>query len=260
MVQRIIRKVIRSFTGFSFRKEKQSAVQGVYPGGKKFKGEIRLSGTSSLTLGKNITFDGVLFISGSSQVVIEDDCSLTGVRFYVSGNSNVYFGKGSVLCPGPLGYLNINIIEGAFSLKGFNKIMSEILVKFGGKLIIDRFTGIGYNSEIRCEESITIGSYGLFSYDVNIYDSDTHSTDWKKRRERIEAGYPVGASEVEKPKTKPVIIGDDVWIGKGATITKGTQIGNRCMIGIRTVVGGGHYPDDTTIVSDKPRIITRANE
>jgi acetyltransferase-like isoleucine patch superfamily enzyme len=260
MVQRIIRKISKTFTGFALRKDPESIIKGFRPRGKNFKGVIRLSEKSSLTIGRNVTFSGVLIIKEASHVVIEDECSLTDVRFNVTGNSKIHLGKGAVLCAGPLGYLNVDILNGTFILEGYNKIMSLILVKFGGVLTIGKFSGIGQNSEIRCEESVTIGSHGLFSYEVSIYDSDTHSTDWEKRRERIEAGYPVGASEIEKPKTRPVIIGDDVWLGKGVTITKGTKIGNRCIVGIGTVVGGGEYADDTTIVSDKPRIITRANE
>lgn len=260
MVQRIIRKVIKIFTGFSLQKDESSVIKGSHPGGKNFRGVIKLSGKSSLTLGHNVKFSGELIIKDNSDVVIENGCSLIGVRFHVTGNSKIRLGEGAILCAGPAGYLNVNVSNGTFILEGFNKIMSLILVRFGGILTIGKFSGIGYNSEIRCEESITIGSYGLFSYEVCIYDTDTHSTDWEKRRERIEAGYPIGTSEIEKPKTKPVIIGNDVWIGKGAMISKGTKIGDRCMIGLRTSVGGGDYPDDTTIVSDKPRIITRKNE
>ena len=259
MVQRIINKIIKIFTGFSFQKDASAFVKGSHPGGKNFKGFIRLSGKSLLVVGKNVKFRGNLTVSDNAEVIIEDDCSLMNVQFNVSGNSKVHLGKGTIFCSGPSGYLEIDIIDGTFKLEGFNRIMSQILVRFGGVLIIGKFSGIGYNSEIRCEESITIGTYGLFSYEVNIYDSDTHSTDWNKRKERIETGYPVGTSEIEKPKTKPVIIGDHVWLGKGVTITKGTRIGNRCIVGIQTVVGGGEYADDSTIVSNKPRIITRQN-
>src|SRR5262249_38422275 len=112
-------------------------------------------------------------------------------------------------------------------------------------------------TEIRCEDRVDIGEYGMISYDVCVYDTNAHSTDWRERRERIVQGYPFGAGEKNRPGTEPVIIGDDVWVGKGATITKGSVIGHRCVIGIRTVVGGAIVEDDCVVVSQKPRIMNK---
>jgi acetyltransferase-like isoleucine patch superfamily enzyme len=237
-----------------------SNFNGLKPGGKNFAGLISIQGNSSLTLGKNVSFNSKLYISDNSQVIIEDDCVFNNNIIQISDHSKVYFGKGVMMLSGPNGPVPIQIHKGSLSFEGYNRFMSEILVRFGGVMKVGKYTGIGYNSEIRCEESVTIGDYGLFSYDICIYDTDTHSTDWQERRKRITEGYPIGTGEIERPKTKPVVIGDDVWIGKGATITKGTKIGNRSMIGTRTVVGGGEYPNDTTLVTDKPRIIQKKNE
>jgi len=255
-----LRKIIKElYPGgkFSLKVSEDSKVKGCRPGGKNFKGKISVLGNSTLTVANNVSFNSELYISDHSEVIIEDDCVFNNNSIYISNHSKVYFGKGVMMLSGPLGTVPIQIDNGTLSFAGYNRFMSEILVRFGGVMKVGKYTGIGYNSEIRCEESVIIGDYGLFSYDVCIYDTDTHSTDWKERRKRITEGYPVGTAEKEKPRTKPVIIGDDVWLGKGATITKGTKIGNRCMVGIRTVVGGGEYSDDTTIVSNKPRIITR---
>ena len=98
---------------------------------------------------------------------------------------------------------------------------TSVLVRFGGTLTIGRYTGIAYDSEIRCEQQVDIGSYNMISYRVCIYDTNTHSTDWRERRKRIEHCYPEGVYEEVKPSTSPVLIGDDVWIGKEVTITKG---------------------------------------
>jgi acetyltransferase-like isoleucine patch superfamily enzyme len=257
-----LRKIIKElYPGgrFFFKVSEDSKVSGCRPGGKNFAGNITVLGNSVLTLGKNVSFNSELYIGNNSEVTIEDDCVFNHNIINIANHSKVYFGKGVMMLSGPLGAVPIQVDNGTLSFEGYNRFMSEILVRFGGVMKVGKYTGIGYNSEIRCEESVTIGDYGLFSYDICIYDTDTHSTDWQERRKRITEGYPVGTAEKEKPRTKPVIIGDDVWMGKGATITKGTKIGNRCIVGTRTIVGGGEYPDDTTLVSDKPRIITRKN-
>jgi acetyltransferase-like isoleucine patch superfamily enzyme len=257
MVLRIIKNIAKVFIKFYLRKDKTSLVHGVYPKGKNFKGRITLSGGSSLTLGNNIKFNGTMWIKNKSEVVIEDGCEFRDVTLFIGDNSKVFIGKNSFIFPEFDSPISIFISTGNFRLEGENRIACNVGIRFGGKLQIGSYSRIGNNSEIFCDESITIGAYGLFSYDVCIYDSDSHSVSWQKRRERIIAGHPIGTSEIERPNTKPVIIGDDVWLGKGTTITKGTRIGNRCIVGIRTVVGGGDYPDDTSIVSNKPRIITR---
>ena len=42
-----------------------------------------------------------------------------------------------------------------------------------------------------------------------------------------------------------------------SVILKGTTIGDRSIIGIRTIVTAGNYPNDSTIVSGKPVILKR---
>lgn len=259
----LVGKIIKNLdiiSGFRLRVSRDSVLQGTKPGSKNFKGKIYVDKRSKITIGKNVSFNAVMRVSNGSEVTIEDDCVFKNCTIHIINHSRVFFGKGVMMLSGRSGTVPIQIDNGTLVLEGYNRFMSEILVRFGGVMKVGKYTGIGYNSEIRCEESVSIGDYGLFSYDVCIYDTDTHSIDWKERRKQIEEGYPVGTGEKEKPRTKPVIIGDDVWLGKGATITKGTKIGNRCIVGTRTIVGGGEYPDDTTLISNKPRIITKRNE
>ena len=258
-----IRKIIKKLElgrQFDLELSRDSILRGSKRAIRRFKGKIHIENESKVIIGKNVSFNADMRVSNGSEVIIEDDCVFKNNIIHISNHSKVFFGKGVMMLSGPLGAVPVQVDNGTLIFGGYNRFMSEILVRFGGVMKVGEYTGIGYNSEIRCEESITIGDYGLFSYDICIYDTDTHSTAWQERRKQITEGYPVGTAEKEKPGTKPVIIGDDVWIGKGATIMKGTRIGNRCIVGTRTVVGGGEYPDDTTLVSDKPRIIIRKNE
>lgn len=259
MVLRVIKSIAKIFIKFYLRKDQTSVIHGPYPRASNFKGRITLAQGSSLKLGQNIKFNGSIWIGNNSSVIVEDGCHFNNVTITIDNNSSVFIGKDSFISPEFENPISIFINNGSFHLEGANRIACNIAVNFGGTLKIGLYTRIGNNSEIICDDSVDIGAYGLFSYDVCIYDSDSHSTNWEKRRERIVAGHPIGTSEIEKPNTKPVIIGDNVWLGKGATITKGTNIGNRCIVGIRTVVGGGNYPDDSSIVSNKPRVISRDN-
>ena len=94
----------------------------------------------------------------------------------------------------------------------------DIICFEGAKLSI----GSGFcNSDIkiRCTESISIGEHVAISHDVTIMDSDAHMID-----------------EVDYVKTKPVRIGNHVWIGTKATILKGVSIGNGAIIAAGAVV------------------------
>jgi acetyltransferase-like isoleucine patch superfamily enzyme len=75
--------------------------------------------------------------------------------------------------------------------------------------------------------SITIGDDVKIGGNVRIFDHDYHSLDFEKRQ-RKEDGLFV--------KTRPVKIGNDVFIGTNAMVLKGVTVGDRAIIGAGAVV------------------------
>lgn len=51
-----------------------------------------------------------------------------------------------------------------------------------------------------------------------------------------------------------MVIGDNVWIGWGSIILKGTVIGNNCVVGAGSLVAG-KFPDNVVIASNPGKII-----
>jgi acetyltransferase-like isoleucine patch superfamily enzyme len=222
------------------------------------RGSIVMGAGSSLVVEAGAIIDTDITIGENCNVVLGKNSRLVRTSFLVMNGSRVSIGEGAIIDSPVQPRSSIFVDNGRLRLERRAHVMStELLVRFGGKLSIGEYTGIAYGSEIRCEQQVDIGSYGMISYRVCIYDTNTHSTDWHERRKRIEHCYPEGVNEETKPSTSPVSIGDDVWIGQEVTITKGAQIGNRCIIGIRTTLGSGSIDDDSVIVSAKPRIISR---
>lgn len=75
------------------------------------------------------------------------------------------------------------------------------------------------NVKIRCKNKIKIGKQVAISHDVTIMDSDAHNISYE--------GYQM---------TRPIIIGDNVWIGSKALIMKGVKIGDGAIIAASSVV------------------------
>lgn len=101
---------------------------------------------------------------------------------------------------------------------------SSIVVTKKGRLVISDNVGIS-NTAIFCTSSIHIGYRVFIGGDCKIYDTDFHSIDRLKRLNNDDIG-----------KSKPVVIGDDVFIGTGCIILKGVEIGCNSVIGAGSLV------------------------
>lgn len=97
---------------------------------------------------------------------------------------------------------------------------TRIWVGGGATVEIGDGTFIHLDSSVMCWERVTIGSHCAISWNVNILDGNQH--------ELITRG-------VSWPKTKPVDIGDNVWIGTGVTLV-GASIGDGAVVGACSLV------------------------
>lgn len=93
------------------------------------------------------------------------------------------------------------------------------------------------NVKIRCTESITIGNNVAISHDVTIMDSDAHNIYCE--------GYQM---------TKPVRIGNNVWIGSRAMILKGVNIGDGAIIAAGAIVTKD-VPANCTVTGSPAKVI-----
>ncbi len=216
--------------------------------GTLISGKISVGKNSSLEIADGVVFSGQLTIGENCKVSIGKNCSFTNVFFNVSAGSSLIIADHCVFTSAGFSTCSVILENGKLKLQEHAHIQAEILVRFGGECEIGARTSINGGSELRCEEKLAIGAFCLISYDVCIYDTNAHSTDAQERREAILRD----AVELIKPVTKPISIGDDVWIGKGATIIKGVTLGSRSIVGIRTTVPSGTYGEDSRIVSAKP--------
>src|SRR4029077_1734259 len=109
------------------------------------------------------------------------------------------------------------------------RIAGQLLVfRHGGAIRIGEWCYIGEGTRIWSASSIHIGDRVLISHNVNLHDCDSHTLDARSRHAQFRAislsGHPEGA---ERIAARPVVIGDDVWIGFNVIVLKGSNIGAR---------------------------------
>ncbi|MBI3853892.1 MAG: acyltransferase [Verrucomicrobia bacterium] len=82
------------------------------------------------------------------------------------------------------------------------------------------------NAVLLCELELRIGNYVVIGWNTTLADTDFHPLAPAERVADAIACSPLGKGRPRPAiAKKPVIIGDDVWIGPNATILKGVNIG-----------------------------------
>lgn len=112
------------------------------------------------------------------------------------------------------------------------------------EIIIGKKTTFHGNCQLAaCEGStISIGNECMFSHDIYIRTTDSHSI--IKNNKRINAA-------------KSIIIGNHVWIGMQCLILKGANIPNGCVIGARSTISSSVMEANCIYVGSPAKIINR---
>jgi len=121
--------------------------------------------------------------------------------------------------------------------KGIN-LGPDVVIKSGAHLCpcrpearisVGARTTIGFHSFLYASQLIEIGDDCMIAPFVYIVDSD-HGTSRENRM------------NLQAHRTKPIKIGDDVWVGAHAVILAGTSIGNGAVVAAGAVVRGEVAP------------------
>ena len=97
-------------------------------------------------------------------------------------------------------------------------------------------------TRVHCFDSISIGDGCAISWNVDILDSNSHQ---------------LFADGEWRPAESPVVIGDDVWIGQGATILPGVEIGDGAVVAADSVVTSDVPP--AALVAGSPARVLRSD-
>ena len=141
-----------------------------------------------------------------------------------------------------IGQKQIRALCGHLILKSCGKKVNiEKNANFDSSVCLGNNSGLGVNCRIG--PNVTIGSNVMMGPNVTIY-TQNHET---KRTDipMADQGFKV---------LKPVIIGDDCWLGDSVIILPGVTIGNGCIIGAGSVVRKD-IPDYAVVIGNPARII-----
>lgn len=137
--------------------------------------------------------------------------------------------------------------RGELVLGDYVRLNGKISIAFAAsftpnpRLTIGDHSDIGHNTSFVVGREIRIGAHVQVASDVSFRDSSGHASDPSLRR----SGAPPGDDDV-----KAVVVHDNVWIGAGALILPGSEIGEGSIVAARSVVSGSVAPN--TIVAGNP--------
>ncbi|WP_434717423.1 acyltransferase [Lactococcus lactis] len=114
---------------------------------------------------------------------------------------------------------------------------SRIRVRKSADLVIGNDISLNHGCMIVSRESIIIGDGVQFGPNVLLYD---HDHDYKA----------IGGISAGKYKTQPIEIGDNVWLGAGAIILKGSKIGANSVVAAGSIIRG-EFPNNSLVYQTK---------
>lgn len=119
----------------------------------------------------------------------------------------------------------------------------------GGRIEIGDHTGASA-VVISSRSGVKIGKHCNIGGNVRIFDHDFHALDAEVRR---------GPRGCDDCATRPILIGDDVFIGAQSIILKGVTIGDRAVIGAGSVVTKD-VPADSIAAGNPAGVVRRKTE
>lgn len=118
--------------------------------------------------------------------------------------------------------------------------VSNVIIRIGNGTSFESAKLQSYNSN----SGITIGDRCMFSFGVQVYNTDAHAILDAQTRTVVN-------------KVRLLTIGNHVWVGANVTIMKNVTIPDECVVGWGSVVSGKYTETNCILAGNPSRIVKR---
>ena len=162
-----------------------------------------------------------------------------------------------------------NRIDTSYSFRRFKSgLANAMTLAHGAAIYLNSMFDLGPDARVEigayamlngvsiiCNSMVSIGAYGLISWNVVLIDNLRAPRGVKERRAYLDAllGNNLRALSLQE-SPRPIVIGENVWIGHDAVVLPGISIGKGSIVGARTVVTES-IPDYAVVAGNPARII-----
>lgn len=156
---------------------------------------------------------------------------------------------------------NISLIDGStrndIIIYNNSRMYAKLISQNNGKIILEENVKIGFDTVVGAVNRIIIKKGTAIADNVKIYDNNNHPINPKDRLLMYNSPWNSPYRKWKYSVSKPIEIGENVWIGQNARINKGVTIGNNSIVAAATVVVKNVPPN--SIVAGNPGKIVKSD-
>jgi len=209
--------------------------------------QIKFVSSAKVRLGRGVHICNSKIEVIGGELVVEDGVRISDYSIQVDKGCRLYIGKDCVLEQGDNWRKPYILMcdESRLTIANNNRLRCDVHCRFCGLCEVGEYNCINERTEIRCDESVKIGSFNMISYNCRIWDTNTHAFyEDDTRRKMTRESFPYIGGEKDKPRTKPVLIGCDDLLGENSAILKGSIVGNKVRIGYGAIISNKVISDN----------------
>jgi len=136
-----------------------------------------------------------------------------------------------------------------------------ITAQHGGKVTIGNNVYIGGSTWLQCKDSITIGNNVIIANNTMLIDNNNHPSSPEMRMKMSQCddflSDPLWSWQVAD--SAPIIVEENVWIGRDARILKGVTIGRGSIVALGAIVTHD-VPPYTVVAGNPARVVKKLSK